>query len=99
MVRLKWGMEYKGYLVSTDSYMNLQVRPSLSKAALEREARRPLTVLSSAPSLAAHDSHTSARPVQLANTEEYQDGKSVGSLGEVFIRCVCVPRLPRLADG
>ncbi|KAM0791337.1 hypothetical protein ACM66B_005806 [Microbotryomycetes sp. NB124-2] len=46
-VRLKWGMEYKGYLVSTDAYMN----------------------------------------VQLANTEEYQDGRSVGSLGEVFIRC------------
>ncbi|KAH9816583.1 hypothetical protein DFH28DRAFT_891458, partial [Melampsora americana] len=47
MVRLKWGMEYKGYLVSMDSYMNLQ----------------------------------------LANTEEYQNGQSVGSLGEVFIRC------------
>lgn len=26
LVRLKWGMEYKGYLVSTDSYMNVQVR-------------------------------------------------------------------------
>ena len=25
LVRLKWGMEYKGYLVSTDSYMNIQV--------------------------------------------------------------------------
>lgn len=25
-VRLKWGLEYKGYLVSTDGYMNLQVR-------------------------------------------------------------------------
>jgi small nuclear ribonucleoprotein (snRNP)-like protein len=24
-VRLKWGLEYKGYLVSTDTYMNLQV--------------------------------------------------------------------------
>ncbi|KAG8458005.1 hypothetical protein KFE25_012676 [Diacronema lutheri] len=23
--RLKWGMEYKGYLVSADSYMNLQL--------------------------------------------------------------------------
>lgn len=23
--RLKWGLEYKGYLVSTDGYMNLQV--------------------------------------------------------------------------
>lgn len=26
IVKLKWGMEYKGYLVSTDAYMNLQVR-------------------------------------------------------------------------
>ena len=25
MVRLKWGMEYKGYLVSVDAYMNLQL--------------------------------------------------------------------------
>ncbi|EIN10678.1 small nuclear ribonucleo protein SmF, partial [Punctularia strigosozonata HHB-11173 SS5] len=46
-VRLKWGLEYKGFLVSTDGYMNLQ----------------------------------------LANTEEIQDGVSNGTLGEVFIRC------------
>ncbi len=25
-VKLKWGMEYKGILVSTDAYMNLQVQ-------------------------------------------------------------------------
>ncbi|KAJ7569163.1 hypothetical protein O6H91_01G064000 [Diphasiastrum complanatum] len=25
IVKLKWGMEYKGYLVSVDSYMNLQL--------------------------------------------------------------------------
>lgn len=25
IVKLKWGMEYKGYLVSTDQYMNLQL--------------------------------------------------------------------------
>ena len=24
-VRLKWGMEYRGFLVSTDAYMNLQL--------------------------------------------------------------------------
>lgn len=24
-VKLKWGMEYRGYLVSTDGYMNLQL--------------------------------------------------------------------------
>lgn len=27
-VRLKWGLEYKGFLVSTDGYMNLQVSSS-----------------------------------------------------------------------
>ncbi|ESK97490.1 hypothetical protein Moror_17669 [Moniliophthora roreri MCA 2997] len=60
-VRLKWGLEYKGFLVSTDGYMNLQ----------------------------------------LANTEEYQDGKSNGTLGEVFIRCnnvLYIIRRPRLND-
>lgn len=40
-------MEYKGYLVSVDAYMNLQ----------------------------------------LANTEEFVDGQSTGTLGEVLIRC------------
>lgn len=25
LVKLKWGMEYKGYLVSVDNYMNLQL--------------------------------------------------------------------------
>ena len=28
LVKLKWGMEYKGYLVSVDGYMNLQVNSS-----------------------------------------------------------------------
>jgi small nuclear ribonucleoprotein F len=26
VVKLKWGMEYKGFLVAVDGYMNLQVR-------------------------------------------------------------------------
>ena len=30
MVKLKWGMEYKGYLVSVDGYMNLQVSLTLT---------------------------------------------------------------------
>ncbi|CAO3679802.1 unnamed protein product [Umbelopsis vinacea] len=47
MVKLKWGGEYKGFLVSVDLYMNLQ----------------------------------------LANTEEFEDGVSTGTLGEVLIRC------------
>ncbi|KAJ9090073.1 hypothetical protein DSO57_1006466 [Entomophthora muscae] len=28
MVKLKWGMEYKGFLSSVDSYMNLQLSNS-----------------------------------------------------------------------
>ncbi|TGZ84087.1 small nuclear ribonucleo protein SmF [Ascodesmis nigricans] len=48
LVRLKWGeTEYRGTLVSVDSYMNLQ----------------------------------------LSGTEEFVDGKSTGSLGQVLIRC------------
>ncbi|KAH0606310.1 uncharacterized protein H6S33_003971 [Morchella sextelata] len=48
VVRLKWGQtEYKGTLVSVDSYMN----------------------------------------IQLSGTEEFVDGKSTGSLGQVLIRC------------
>jgi len=48
LVRLKWGTtEYKGTLVSVDSYMNLQ----------------------------------------MSGTEEFVDGKSTGSLGQVLIRC------------
>jgi small nuclear ribonucleoprotein F len=26
MVKLKWGLEYRGHLMSVDSYMNVQVR-------------------------------------------------------------------------
>ncbi len=49
IVRLKWGQtEYKGRLVSVDSYMN----------------------------------------IQLANTEEFIDRKSTGTLGQVLIRFV-----------
>ena len=31
IAKLQWGMEYKGYLVSVDSYMNLQVCPRACK--------------------------------------------------------------------
>ena len=46
-IRLKWGQEYTGLLVSVDSYMN----------------------------------------IQLSNAEEWIDGKSGGSLGQVLVRC------------
>jgi len=51
IVRLKWGQtEYKGRLVSVDSYMN----------------------------------------IQLADTEEFIDGKATGTLGQVLIRSVLI---------
>ena len=31
IVKLKWGMEYKGYLVSTDGYMNALVSYAIGK--------------------------------------------------------------------
>ena len=49
IIRLKWDQtEYKGRLISVDSYMN----------------------------------------IQLSNTEEFIEGKSTGSLGQVLIRYV-----------
>ncbi|NWX85072.1 RUXF protein, partial [Nothoprocta ornata] len=72
MVKLKWGMEYKGYLVSVDGYMNMQVSGGAGRAArqLVRGAR----------------ANGAARVPQLANTEEYIDGALSGHLGEVLIR-------------
>ena len=37
-VRLKWGLEYKGYLVSTDGYMNLQVSFVVTRLSQSQEA-------------------------------------------------------------
>ena len=34
IVKLKWGMEYKGYLVSVDGYMNVQVSLSSGKSSV-----------------------------------------------------------------
>lgn len=42
MVKLKWGMEYKGYLVSVDGYMNMQVRHGERE---EREGPGPWALL------------------------------------------------------
>jgi small nuclear ribonucleoprotein F len=47
MVRLKWGIEYKGILVSYDDYINIRI----------------------------------------CNTEEWINGKEIGVLGEILIRC------------
>lgn len=36
IVKLKFGGEYKGYLVSVDAYMNLQVKIFVHKESIER---------------------------------------------------------------
>lgn len=73
LVRLKWGMEYKGFLVSTDNYMNFQVG----------DARK---VSPWGACWCAHVQQFLHCASQLQNTEEFQDGRSNGMLGEVFIR-------------
>ena len=40
-VKLKWGLEYKGFLVSTDGYMNLQVRHVYRPSDVTLYLRRP----------------------------------------------------------
>lgn len=40
MVKLKWGMEYKGYLVSVDGYMNMQVSGGMPGGDAGGEGRR-----------------------------------------------------------
>jgi small nuclear ribonucleoprotein F len=47
LIKLKWGIEYKGKLVSYDNYFNLRIQ----------------------------------------NTEEWIEGKKIGNLGEIIIRC------------
>ena len=81
MVKLKWGMEYEGKLLSVDSYMNVQVRRPLSPRA--RAARS--SIASAAPlsprARAAGSSINSAAPAQLGDTKEYIDGEMAGALG------------------
>ncbi|CAK9159627.1 unnamed protein product [Ilex paraguariensis] len=81
MVKLKWGMEYKGYLVSVDSYMNLQfLKLGIDLSAISNLSQHLTRV---------YDFHfvTNGTYLQLANAEEYIDGQFTGSLGEILIRC------------
>eukprot|EP00127_Corallochytrium_limacisporum_P005680 Clim_evm59s210 gene=Clim_evmTU59s210 len=57
-VKLKWGLEYRGKLVSYDNYMN----------------------------------------IKLKDTVEYAQGKELGKLGEVLIRCNNVLYVRQLED-
>jgi small nuclear ribonucleoprotein F len=73
LVKLKWGMEYRGILLAIDSYMNLQV--SILNYLILRLQRYNLIIGSRMLFL------------QLADTEEFIDGQLSGNLGEVLIRC------------
>ena len=55
VVRLKWGMEYKGVLRSTDKHMNLQVKTSLPTF----------------PSVSRRSNALFLCPTQLLNAEEF----------------------------
>lgn len=62
IVKLKWGMEYKGYLVSTDAYMNLQVSAAHASTGTviptgSPEAVQP-GILTVEHALMSHDEHT-----------------------------------------
>ncbi|KAH7816229.1 small nuclear ribonucleoprotein F [Monocercomonoides exilis] len=59
LVKLKWGLSLQGYLVSVDSFMNLE----------------------------------------LANCEEFVEGKATGFLGQVLIRCNNVLYIDALPEG
>ncbi|XP_019749139.1 small nuclear ribonucleoprotein F [Hippocampus comes] len=99
MVKLKWGMEYKGYLVSVDGYILdaptmpnvplLQSLPLNPKPFLNGLTGKPVMVklkwgMEYKGYLVSVDGYMN---MQLANTEEYVDGALAGHLGEVLIRC------------
>lgn len=77
MVKLKWGMEYKGILASTDLYMNVQVRLRGGRRGRAKVVRA-----------SAHPSPFQPSRAQLADAEEFIEGKLAGRLGEILIRCV-----------
>ncbi len=82
VAKLKWGMEYRGYLVSTDAYMNLQVRlltHSLSAMGARTHTR----------DICVHVCIRCVLRMQLAKAEEWNDGNFVGALGEILIRSAC----------
>ena len=84
IVKLKWGMEYKGEL---RKHIVENVPPHHHHR--RRRRRRHLTAATGGPPpsgfLVSLDSYMN---LQLASTEEYVDGQLTGNLGEVLIRYV-----------
>ena len=86
VVKLKWGMEYKGAALSAAR------GPGAGRGEASRWRRAPLSLpnpsvapltLRSAGYLVSTDAYMN---LQLASTEEYIDGQLTGNLGEVLIR-------------
>lgn len=85
IVKLKWGMEYRGKTRDDLTVVDHGLCLLLTWAPFQL----------SAPSLASHlagflKSVDSYMNVQLINAEEWIDGAQAGPLGEVLIRCVAV---------
>ena len=99
IVKLKWGMEYKGALSTSRSRRGRRRHAAANACApLATRARAHLPPhsppappsLSLSPSLPPTGfllSVDSYMNLQLASTEEYIDGAFTGNLGEVLIRC------------
>lgn len=77
-------MEYKGYLTSVDSYMNLQVIYLYIKI-IQSLNNNTFRIVTNFIIILFFESFNYSIQ-QLANTEEYVDGASTGVLGEVLIR-------------
>lgn len=81
MVKLKWGMEYKGYLVSVDGYMNMQVRAGEGEGGREGGTRALLTGGGKSGALLG------CPQVRVA---EVAAGRSGGALGEAPVGVIFV---------
>lgn len=80
-VKLKWGMEYKGYLVSAPAARAHAMR---AQRCAEQPSTARCAMIPPPPAQVSVDSYMN---LQLASAEEFIDGQSVGALGEVLIRC------------
>jgi small nuclear ribonucleoprotein F len=77
VVKLKWGMEYKGALSPFGAFAP---RPPTPASPASAHWFRPFIPVGYLVSVDAYMN------LQLASTEEYIDGQLMGNLGEVLIR-------------
>ncbi|RYR64289.1 hypothetical protein Ahy_A03g010424 isoform A [Arachis hypogaea] len=84
IVKLKWGMEYKGiiFFLSFNFLLLSKIPERLKwKIKLQKLHKTRSCFISY---LVSVDSYMN---LQLANTEEYIEGQFTGNLGEILIRC------------